>query len=182
LRRRLFNLAALGSLCLLLTILGSWFALADRIRGFTRVVYDAERNVVTTEWFVMGDGSVAYSRSVFDPFELSYPGGSFTRYDKHEEVASALRRAQPGVLGFQFRRNDTPPNRTLMIAVPFWFLAAITGVLPAAWGVRLVRASHRQRASLCASCGYDLRATPDRCPECGAHNRRDAPASETLVG
>jgi hypothetical protein len=54
-------------------------------------------------------------------------------------------------------------------AFPVWHLMVYTGVLPLWWVVRrhYSTLTHRRRHGLCPSCGYDLRATPDRCPECG---------------
>jgi hypothetical protein len=49
-----------------------------------------------------------------------------------------------------------------------WHLAVLTAVLPAAWIVHRRRANRRCGENLCPTCGYDLRATPERCPECGA--------------
>lgn len=56
--------------------------------------------------------------------------------------------------------------------IPFWALALATTFLPLGWiGSRLRSRRRRRRMKrkgFCPGCGYDLRATPDRCPECGA--------------
>ena len=54
--------------------------------------------------------------------------------------------------------------------VPCWFIVLVTGVAPAAWLATRGRRAARRRllAGLCPACGYDLRASPERCPECGA--------------
>jgi hypothetical protein len=52
--------------------------------------------------------------------------------------------------------------------IPYWFVALMTAVLPCAWWGRRRQRRKRRREHRCLCCGYDLRATPERCPECGA--------------
>jgi hypothetical protein len=59
------------------------------------------------------------------------------------------------------------------VVIPLWLFQTLAAVLPAAAVIRYMRNLKRVRRGLCATCGYDLRATPDRCPECG----REAPAT-----
>jgi hypothetical protein len=54
--------------------------------------------------------------------------------------------------------------------VPCWSAALPLAVLPLWRSSRAVatrRHRDRTRRGLCRRCGYDLRATPERCPECG---------------
>jgi hypothetical protein len=70
--------------------------------------------------------------------------------------------------GVSIRRSGSPFN-SWAVALPFWLLMAITAICPLLW---LRRALRRKVPYRCTHCGYDLRATPDLCPECGK-----APAS-----
>jgi predicted RNA-binding Zn-ribbon protein involved in translation (DUF1610 family) len=51
--------------------------------------------------------------------------------------------------------------------IPLWFAAIVFGLVPARYALRLQRMRKRARSGRCPSCGYDIHATPEICPECG---------------
>jgi predicted amidophosphoribosyltransferase len=53
------------------------------------------------------------------------------------------------------------------LTLPFCSIALLFGITPAVLAFRTTRRVSRARRGLCPSCSYDLRASPERCPECG---------------
>ena len=56
------------------------------------------------------------------------------------------------------------------LTLPYWLLTTLFAILPILWTLHLhrqFRARSRLKRGLCPACGYDLRSSKNRCPECG---------------
>jgi len=66
-------------------------------------------------------------------------------------------------------RSET---RYRYVVFPLWVVVILSGIPVVLYVRRSRRRRFRIKSGLCLACGYDLRASADRCPECGARGRR----------
>lgn len=140
LKHRLFNVAALISLLLCIGTVAMW------VRSH-HTIYRAD---------------VVHNNEVWE--FASYSGKFYLQRFYYVEAMDWPLPADYTFLGIGYTRIGKDDLFSGVIAVPYWFPTALAGVLPLIWVIR--RARRQPPAGFC-SCGYDLRATPSRCPECG---------------
>jgi hypothetical protein len=175
-RRRLFTIFGALSFVLSLAVCALWarsYWHYDQITHY----YDY-RDSILYEWYLRSVlGEIHFNRNSSGPWEPDLELGERWRYDSNDthptQTLLALH-AQPDsnkesvlFLGFGYFRAESRGGE-LVIAVPHWSLALLFSILPAFHLLVALRSRRRHRAGLCRRCGYDLRATPDDCPECGA--------------
>ncbi|HXE52093.1 MAG TPA: hypothetical protein VN541_03720, partial [Tepidisphaeraceae bacterium] len=111
------------------------------------------------------------------PLRQDYPNWPLVRFHGVGWFVDNYRISGIGWLGFAAAREGADYEYTHVTAMtdwylqcPLWFLVLATALLPGWSLVRLRLRSTRkkqQQRGCCPICGYDLRATPSRCPECG---------------
>jgi len=89
-------------------------------------------------------------------------------------------------MGFAFRHQiynaSNGEVNCWLIRAPWWFLSFLLLGVTGIWArtdLHASRARRRLRSGECVVCGYDLRASPDRCPECGTKVVGDGRSSQT---
>jgi hypothetical protein len=175
--RRLFNFAAFVSLLLFVATAVLWvrgYFASDEIERFDERPLADGTGQQSTMAFYSSRGLLAWTEHRY-----VRPGGLFSSVPRTAWSHQAGASTWPGNTGDWMNRRGFGlggdrkifgPSSTTewrYAWVPCWFVLLLTAVLPA---VRLLRHWRNRQfgPGLCPTCGYDLRASPDRCPECGS--------------
>jgi 4-amino-4-deoxy-L-arabinose transferase-like glycosyltransferase len=166
LRRWTVNFIALVSTLLLIATCGLW------ARSYTTAQFAGWFGPVPWFGVLSMSGEIRIERCTYAFFNRgwvheSYANTTTSRTGLAGEIATLdPGNGLPRRMGFAFARSAIRPGATrTALYLPHWFLVTLFAIIPA-W--RVWAATHgRSCAGYCPVCGYDLRATPDKCPECG---------------
>lgn len=183
-RRWASNILAGLSLLLCLAVVCVWVRSYWRTEGWWRFPYFVEKNeyrqdrislrrgrVDVSLWsFTIDSGFIKMMKSATEA--ASYDDTSWTR--ERGDPWRPEREHWWEFLGLYVRlqKNVRSPaipgtGSQVFVSIPYWLLVAVTAIAPGLWGMQYWRKRRRKRKGMCRNCGYDLRASPDRCPECG---------------
>jgi hypothetical protein len=68
---------------------------------------------------------------------------------------------------WDFRYSSQGNSKWFAFVIPYWSVTLLTSIPLILMLAVFIRRRYQLHHNKCLSCGYDLRATPDRCPECG---------------
>lgn len=177
-RRKLQNIAVAASLALCVAATALWVRSYWRRDSFGG-------NGRTSLWAVHSSrGSVAieHSRLVEGPAHFETVGfrhgsdapqplrpTSLPRQDCTVHLRLPGISLTAGTLKIGFNTDPAIPVETAQeLIFPYGLVVLLAAVLPCRWLlIRYRKARLAAGAKPCPRCGYDLRATPERCPECG---------------
>lgn len=182
-KSRLLNISTVVSALLCLAILQLWHAANARARAFGFHYHDGFWQIVCEDGRLRLDNRMQrqmdareldvqrarvarlqrlYLASMLD----GRTDGGAANIPQAAEGVQASRAYTAGIrqLKSMLATHSTPPVEH---SVHLAFLLATTLILPATWLLLIARTRRRARSGRCVACGYDLRASPTRCPECG---------------
>ena len=96
------------------------------------------------------------------PYDWERDSGQFARWCDDPRFWQAAASQLPAI---RSQWHDALDVR--LASCPDWAVALCLLAAPVAWTCLMLRRRSRRNPNLCPRCHYDLRATPDRCPECG---------------
>ena len=183
-KRWLFNFAAGVSLIVFMAIVAVW------VRSHHATDWNewhGEFGRIDTLRIITGDGDCVIdcvalvNPPLIAPFNRPLPTGwrriTQPSYDLQGQWGrwSGDRHDLLGFIIWGGRKTGTiNTTQSFVVLFPFWLVACVALVMPAAFVARHLCRRRRASDGRCAVCGYDLRATPDRCPECGTIPSADA--------
>lgn len=165
-RRRVFNalVGVSASLCLATMVLwGSSYFQTIGFRWFTQ-----NNQFSWTTDFETVRGGFQRRQDIRPPYDFEIHSG-FSLREKSQNTWLHNTFAGFGRESFSYKWGTGIASRNLF-AVPFYAIVIFTLLLPSWW---YFNERHRRKIILwrqenrCIHCGYDLRASPKRCPECG---------------
>ena len=172
--RKLFTFASVLSLLLSVTAVVMWVRSYWRFEECGHLSGESESIHWAAHWAASSSRGVVQLRTAEEQsfvrgwyaYSIPYPR------DQHGELVDAW-----PVFGFALfaYRTQIPTGKPGLywiftgnvVMFPWWYIAALSSILPVALVGRTWKASRSRRQPHLCRCGYDLRASSDRCPECG---------------